>query len=322
MNSLPLISIVTPSFNQAPYLEQTIRSVLDQNYPRLEYIIVDGGSTDGSVDIIRKYASQLKWWVSEKDNGQSDAINKGMKHATGDIVNWINSDDYLEPNSLSMLAEAWQKNRNANVFVFRQRVVRGDTPSNGDPVGSTTVEISLEEMLARAHIDQPATWFKGDVMRELFPLNQAYQYVMDAELWCRYLFSHGKERIVSVSSVIVNFRLHDKSKTTGAQSGFFSEKKRLSLEVLAHCTGESELAAKIAEVMRKAGKIDGYSMKHWLQGPKLNSKKLTELLLKKLVYDVFESGQKSLGREILTTKLRRLTLIDPRYFYLIAKSFF
>lgn len=94
----PKISIVTPSFNQGQYIEETIRSILLQGYPNLEYIVIDGGSTDGAVDVIRKYEKWLTYWVSEPDKGQADAINKGLERCTGEIFNWINSDDILLPN--------------------------------------------------------------------------------------------------------------------------------------------------------------------------------------------------------------------------------
>ena len=106
---LPRITLVTPSFNQAPFLDMTIRSVLDQNYPNLEYFVMDGGSTDHSVDVIKKYEKQIAWWVSEKDKGQSNAINKGFARATGDLYAYINSDDTLAPGALHAAAQAYQQ---------------------------------------------------------------------------------------------------------------------------------------------------------------------------------------------------------------------
>src|SRR5512134_129792 len=113
----PKISIVTPSFNQGKYLERTIRSVIEQDYPNLEYIIIDGGSTDESVEIIRKYEKHLAYWVSEPDRGQSHAINKGFDRATGEIFGWLNSDDWYVPGALKAVAEAFAANPEAGAVV-------------------------------------------------------------------------------------------------------------------------------------------------------------------------------------------------------------
>src|SRR5437899_9101981 len=123
VNSYPKISVVTPSYNQGSYLERTIRSVINTEYPNIEYIVIDGGSTDNSLDIIKKYEKYLKYWVSEQDRGQSNAINKGFSHATGDLWTWLSSDDYYMPGALWTIATMAIANPEASVFVGSGRII-------------------------------------------------------------------------------------------------------------------------------------------------------------------------------------------------------
>src|SRR5258708_30795987 len=115
--TLPKITVVTPSYNQGEFLSETIESVLNQNYPHLEYFVVDGGSTDGSVELIRQYEARIAWWVSENDNGQSDALRKGFERATGQLLAWLNSDDVYFPNALNLIAHAYERDPNATLYV-------------------------------------------------------------------------------------------------------------------------------------------------------------------------------------------------------------
>src|SRR5687768_13454288 len=140
----PLVSVVTPSYNQASFLEQTIQSVLGQDYPRIEYIVIDGGSTDDSVEIIRKHAHRLAYWVSEKDSGQAEAINKGFSWTSGEILAWLNSDDYYLPNAISSAVKSLHENPDI-VLVYGDMLA---VDATGQPINFLRYrQLSLEDLL-------------------------------------------------------------------------------------------------------------------------------------------------------------------------------
>lgn len=182
MSDLPLVSIVTPSYNQAPYLEATLRSVLEQDYPRIEYIVNDGGSTDGSAAIIAGYAPRLASWVSERDKGQSDAVNKGWTRATGDIVAWINSDDTYLPGAFRAVVEFFQTHPDVGL-------VYSDCPlidAQGKRIGLLGAEkYSFESLLFGNYIPQSTVFLRRAVLERVGLLDPAMHYGMDYDYWVR-----------------------------------------------------------------------------------------------------------------------------------------
>jgi glycosyltransferase involved in cell wall biosynthesis len=214
----PVISIVTPSFNQAKFLEQTILSVLNEDYPCLEYIIIDGGSTDGSLDIIKKYESKISYWVSESDKGQSDAINKGLKRATGEIVNWLNSDDYYEKGTLIKVAEGFS-NPEVNIVSGRGRLFR-DSITIGYTKGVDVYDGNLAKTIGWVRMDQPETFFRKKVVDSIGYLDERLHFLMDRDWWLKYLLKYGLNGICKTNDLLVNFRLHESSKTDSNKEGF------------------------------------------------------------------------------------------------------
>jgi glycosyltransferase involved in cell wall biosynthesis len=204
---LPKVTIVTPSFNQAEFLEETMLSVLNQSYPNIEYIVVDGGSTDGSVDIIKKYEDRLTSWVSEPDNGQSDAINKGFKQATGEIYNWLNSDDVLYPDSVKIAVHFMQKHPGKEV-VYGDRVVIDQNSKIIDVFEPLTVTRSSSRLLLR--IPQEVTFFTADLWHRVNGLNEELHYVMDSDLWFRFL---DETKFFHIPFFMGAYRQHEESKS-------------------------------------------------------------------------------------------------------------
>jgi hypothetical protein len=182
MNDAPRVSIITPSFNQAAYLEHTLRSVLGQGYPDLEYLVVDGGSDDGSVEIIRHYADQLTWWVSEKDYGQAEAINKGFARATGEIIAWLNSDDLYLPGAVQGAVQAFQQHPECGMVFSDVRSI----DENGKTFNIMRYgDWRLEDLMAFNIIGQPGVFMRRAVLEQAGTLDPDYHFLLDHHLWLR-----------------------------------------------------------------------------------------------------------------------------------------
>lgn len=223
LNEYPKISLVTPSYNQGEYIEKTITSIIEQNYPNLEYVIIDGGSTDNTLEVLKKYDKYLSYWVSEPDNGQSHALNKGIRQCTGDIFNWINSDDYYAPNALHKVAQHFANNPHVNVVTGMETVFYEDDRQKTTDYSGTRLNASLEELVYAAHIDQPPTFFRMGIIEQIGLLNEELHYRMDSELWMKYLLHYGKEGILKIPDKLTYFRVHDNSKTGSARLLFEAE---------------------------------------------------------------------------------------------------
>lgn len=219
----PKISIITPSFNQGDFIEETILSVLNQNYPDLEYIIIDGGSTDNTVDIIKKYADKLTYWVSEKDKGQTDAINKGLQKCTGAIFNWINSDDFLEKDALFNIAKTYQEASNGGnqlkLIAGGCKHITGDT---GEAETFFVKDLTFEGLISEnSWFQQPAQWLVLQNIKNLY-IDDQLHYSFDWDMILNLNLTDHE--IVYLPKVLANFRMHENSKTTLYSLTFKKEK--------------------------------------------------------------------------------------------------
>ncbi|XWK85982.1 MAG: glycosyltransferase family 2 protein [Phormidium sp.] len=247
---LPLISIITPSYNYGRFIEETIRSVLLQGYPNVEYIIIDGGSTDDTVNIIKKYEKYLTYWVSEPDKGQTDAINKGYEHCTGEIFVWLNADDaYATPNCLQSVAEFYMQGYKLICGEFCPVDLNGNEIIEYRDFGKS-YPVSFYEYLkfwSCRHLPQPAVFVATELADKCFPLDINLQVVMDYQLFLRVLSQ--KPKVIAVNQKWVNFKYHGQNKCLGNLSEDFNELSEISNVALSE-------AAKLPWVLRKNFEFD------------------------------------------------------------------
>jgi glycosyltransferase involved in cell wall biosynthesis len=225
----PKISIITPSYNSAAFIEQTIDSVLSQSFNNLEYIIIDGGSSDNTVNIIKKYDKHLAYWTTEPDQGQSHAINKGIRQSTGDVINWLNADDYYEQDALKVVSSAFE-NSQVLAYCARSRIF-DESGTLKYSNGSDVYLNNLAKTIGMARIDQPETFFHRKAWQAVGLLNENLHYTMDKEWWIRFLLVFGIDKVYISKDLLVNFRYHNDSKTVSKQEEFLKEGFQLFLQL-------------------------------------------------------------------------------------------
>lgn len=206
MTALPKITVVTPSFNQGAFLEQTIRSVLGQLYPNLEYIVIDGGSTDNSVEIVKRYESHLASWVSEKDRGQAEALNKGFARATGEILCWLNSDDFLLPGALH---EAARRLGEGADLIYGKCLSFSDKGTRS--LVNSPPEHHRELLTMVDYLVQPSTFWRRSLWDKTGPLNEEFHYAFD---WEWFLRAEKLGRFSRADFIFSAYRFHDAHKSS------------------------------------------------------------------------------------------------------------
>lgn len=298
---LPKISIVTPSYNQGRFLEETILSVLGQNYENLEYIVIDGGSKDDSVQTIKRYADQITFWVSEPDRGQSEALNKGLKRATGEIVTWLNSDDVYQPNTLQAVAEYFER---PEVALVHGKAIMFGEGIREEIRGASEHDLRVQ-YLGKFPFPQPSSFFKRKILLEQGYLDESFHYMMDYDLLVRIALNY---ELRSVPDIFSRYRLHEGCKTLSAHTAWAQAAARVFSKLLRSFDSTQQLIGYMRELDLYVEAEDQYQVTKNYRAEELN-----------LAFSYFLESQAHLYySELELTKTKLITAFlkkyDPSFF--------
>ena len=227
----PLVTIVTPSLNQAAYLEETIQSVLDQDYPRVEYAVVDGGSTDGSVELLRRYEDRLAWWTSASDRGQAAALNTAFSRARGSILGWLSSDDVLLPGAVSRVVDALERDAET-MLVYGRALFVDEHGRELFPLEPRPFDVEAMVRSCQNHVVQPGSLFRRQAFEIAGPFAETGYYFFDFEFVLK-LAQRAPGTVRPIDATLATYRVHPESKSAGAPLAKARDYVRLADEVLA-----------------------------------------------------------------------------------------
>ncbi len=238
LSEYPKISVITPTYNQVEFIEETICSVLAQEYPNLEYIVVDGGSTDGTIDILKKYEPYLAYWISEQDGGQSEALNKGFKASTGDWLAWLNSDDLYLPGTLLRIGECIKQQSTVD-WIVGATVLTDDITSTSECFYPSADSVDWVDFVCTkwsgVSLPQPSSFWSRKSWVKVGPINELLHYTMDHELWGR--MAYNGYRPYCLNDHLAVFRIHSASKTGNGMFPFYKEELGITTDWIQKVSG-------------------------------------------------------------------------------------
>jgi glycosyltransferase involved in cell wall biosynthesis len=302
------VSVIIPSYNQGQFIEATLLSILNKQDVEKEIIVMDGGSTDNTVDIIKRYEEHLSFWVSEKDNGQSHALNKGFARATGDIVCWLNSDDLFIDHALEKVVEFFKTQRNVQ-FVQGQVI-------NFSPKGEVIIraeKIDDVDMIKRVAFHQPGVFWKREIMETTGYIDESLYYCMDYDLWMRFYFSFEMGHI---DEALAKFRIHDSSKTNDNPIKMYYEYRKIVCRFFNSVSPESVTSLKELGLYDNEQDVSYKIEKSNLQSP---IDRLLNVFVKECGIQEYSQGNIKTADKLFSFVLKSEPSFNTRFFKLKNK---